>query len=81
MGIFFSANGGMTFSFKDYDDEGAGIAIANGVLIFLSVTTIIVQIVVIVDLFKRFKWLRIKIPSGKTLWYLSSIIVGCLKNL
>lgn len=73
--LFFSASASINTIIYDQVPETGGLKAVNGVLAFLSLATIIVQIVAIIDLFKRFKLLRIKIPSGNTLWYLSSIIV------
>ena len=80
VGIFFTASGSIN-TIDDFDEVPEdGLNAAYGVLMFLSLATIIFQIVAIIDLFKRFKLLRMKIPSGNTLWYLSSIIVRLLTS-
>ena len=48
----------------------------NGCFIFLCLVETVLQIVAITELFLDIKLLKIKIPLGKSLWYLVNIVVS-----
>ena len=59
-----------------YAFYGVNLRATSGWLIFISLVVTTFHMVAIVDLFTDIKLLRIKIPLGKSLWYLFTIIVS-----
>ena len=55
---------------------GVDLRATNGWFIFLCLVEIVLQIVAITELFLDIKLLKIKIPLGKSLWYLVNIVVS-----
>ena len=55
---------------------GVDLRATNGWFIFLCLVETILQIVAITELFLDIKLLKIKIPLGKSLWYLVNIVVS-----
>ena len=55
---------------------GVNLRATNGWFIFLCLVETVLQIVAITELFLDIKLLKIKIPLGKSLWYLVNIVVS-----
>ena len=69
---------GLGFGFSQRFDTllGVNVTAVNGWFIFLSLVEMIVQAVAITTFFVDIKLLKIKIPLGKSLWYLFNLIVS-----
>ena len=55
---------------------GVNVTAVNVWFILLSLAEMIVQVVAIITFFVDIKLLKIKIPLGKSLWYLFNLIVS-----